>query len=58
MPAKSLTVPAAKVKKYWVLADSVLVGSTVSVLPEMLSRLLLAASKLSTTVPEAEPLRS
>ena len=27
-------VPAAKVKKYWVLAVRLLVGSTVSVLPE------------------------
>ena len=49
--------PEAKVTKYWVLPDRLLVGSMVSELPEMARRVLVAASKVSTTVPVAEPER-
>ena len=49
--------PAAKVTKYLVLLDRLLVGSMVSVDPEMVSRVLVAASKVSTMVPVAEPER-
>ena len=53
--------PEGMTTKYWVLADRLLVGSMVSVLPDwltiMFKRLLVAASKLSTIGPVAEPER-
>ena len=57
MFAPSSTVPAAKVTKYCVLLARLAVGLMVSVLPENVSKLLLAALKLSTRVPLAEPER-
>ena len=54
----SLMLPEVNTTKYCVLADRSLVGSIVSVEPDRVRRLLLAASKLSTTVPVAEPERS
>ena len=57
MPAESLTAPEAKTTKYCVLLARLAVVSTVSVLPEKVRRELLAALKLSTSVPVAEPER-
>ena len=51
-------LPELKITKYCVLAARLLVGSMVSVEPEMVRRVLLVASKLSTMVPVAEPERS
>ena len=50
-------VPAAKVTKYWVLPARLAVGSIVKVELEILKRLLLAALKVSTIVPVADPER-
>ena len=51
-------VPAVNTTKYCVLAARLLVGSMVRVEPDTVIRLEEAASKLSTTVPVAEPERS
>ena len=57
MPAESLTAPDAQTTKYCVLLARLAVGLMVSVLPEKVNKLLLAALKLSTSVPVAEPER-
>ena len=49
--------PEVNTTKYWVLADRLLVGSMVRVLPDTVRRPLVATSKLSTTAPVAEPER-
>ena len=54
----SLMVPGENVIKYWVPASRLLVGSIVSAAPESIRRLEVAASKLSTTLPVAEPERN
>ena len=58
LPAVSLMLPELNTTKYCVLADRSLVGSMVRVEPDSVRRLLVAASKLSTIVPVAEPERS
>ena len=57
LPARSLTVPEEKTTKYWVPLARSFVGSMVSVLPDRVTRVLVAALKDSTSVPVAEPLR-
>ena len=51
-------LPDVNTTKYCVLADRLLVGSMVSVEPDRVRRLLVAALKLSTMLPVAEPDRS
>ena len=50
-------LPDVNTTKYCVLAKRLLVGSMVSVEPDRVRRLLVAASKLSTMAPVAEPER-
>ncbi len=50
-------LPDVNTTKYCVLADRLLVGSIVSVESDRVRRLLVAALKLSTMVPVAEPER-
>ena len=57
LPATSRTAPEGSTTKYCVPAARLLVGSMVSAPPDTARRVLVAALKLSTTAPVAEPER-